>query len=353
MKPAFWLLSFAVAYVGVTKAHAQSNTFPAAGNVGIGTGAPNNKLAVVESLTNPSQRETSNVEQRYAISANDVDYIKALDIEKYWYDVPAGVTAEGYQIGLASQVFVSDPNFQGTIDRQWGLWSRTGINVAGSTGPRTINQAVGLYLEGLSGAGTVLNHYGIYQEGSGTKNYFGGNVGIGTNMPEQRLQVVGGRLQVNTAAPWDNFQIYTDGYSSYLEANGDEGGLFIRSNLGGRVIFDRGNVGIGTTTPSHKLSVNGTIKAKEVIVETSGWADDVFAPGYVLLPLDSIEEHIAVKGHLPGIPSATEAAEQGVSVGEMQAALLRKVEELTLYLIETRKENAELRRRLEVLEAAR
>jgi hypothetical protein len=93
-----------------------------------------------------------------------------------------------------------------------------------------------------------------------------------------------------------------------------------------------GNIGIGTANPIHKLSVNGTIRAKEVIVDT-GWSDYVFERGYRLAPLAEVERHIAENGHLPGIPSAAEVAEHGVSMGEMQAKLLAKVEELTLHVI--------------------
>jgi hypothetical protein len=94
-----------------------------------------------------------------------------------------------------------------------------------------------------------------------------------------------------------------------------------------------GNVGIGTTNPQHKLAVNGTIKAKEVIVETTGWSDYVFADDYRLAPLTEVEAHIKTNKHLPGIPSAAQVAESGVNVGEVQAALLAKIEELTLHLI--------------------
>lgn len=93
-----------------------------------------------------------------------------------------------------------------------------------------------------------------------------------------------------------------------------------------------GNIGIGTLSPTHKLAVNGAIRAKEVIVDT-GWADDVFAPGYALMSLKQTEAHITKQGHLPGIPSAANVEAHGVSLGETQAALLRKVEELTLHII--------------------
>ncbi len=111
-----------------------------------------------------------------------------------------------------------------------------------------------------------------------------------------------------------------------------------------------GNVGIGTTNPTNKLEVAGTLRAKEVIVETTGWSDYVFASNYRLAPLSEVEAHIAAKGTLPGIPSAAEVATQGVSVGDMQAKLLAKVEELTLHLIALEKENAALKTRVAALE---
>jgi hypothetical protein len=124
------------------------------------------------------------------------------------------------------------------------------------------------------------------------------------------------------------------------------------SSLNRRLVINTdGNVGIGTTNPTQKLSVNGTIRAKEVIVDTN-WADYVFEPNYRLAPLNEVESAIKQDGHLPGVPSAQEVAARGVSVGEMQATLLAKMEEMTLYVIELKKENAALRRDLEQLKAA-
>ncbi|MFT3868478.1 MAG: hypothetical protein QM715_08270 [Nibricoccus sp.] len=80
-----------------------------------------------------------------------------------------------------------------------------------------------------------------------------------------------------------------------------------------------GNVGIGTTSPNEKLSVNGRIRAREVVVETTNWSDCVFAKDYKLAPLAEVERHIEQQGHLPGVPSATEVAANGVSIGDMQA----------------------------------
>ncbi|WP_342333025.1 hypothetical protein [Pedobacter sp. FW305-3-2-15-E-R2A2] len=95
-----------------------------------------------------------------------------------------------------------------------------------------------------------------------------------------------------------------------------------------------GNLGIGTTTPDSKLSVNGNIRAKEIKVENDNWPDYVFAKGYELPTLKETDAHIKEKGHLPGLPSAADIKANGVDLGEMNAKLLEKIEELTLHLIQ-------------------
>lgn len=98
-------------------------------------------------------------------------------------------------------------------------------------------------------------------------------------------------------------------------------------------ITSTGNIGIGVINPQNKLDVDGVIRATEVKVET-GWADFVFAKDYKLPTLQEVENHIKEHNHLPDIPSEVEVKENGVSLGEMQAKLLQKIEELTLYVIE-------------------
>jgi hypothetical protein len=95
-------------------------------------------------------------------------------------------------------------------------------------------------------------------------------------------------------------------------------------------------VGIGTLNPTHTLSVNGEIRAKEVIVNT-GWSDFVFLPDYELISIPSLESFIRTHGHLPDIPDASQVEKEGVSIGKMDAKLLQKIEELTLYVIELNK----------------
>jgi len=99
-----------------------------------------------------------------------------------------------------------------------------------------------------------------------------------------------------------------------------------------------GNIGIGTTNPDEKLTVNGVIHAKEVKVDLNvPLADFVFKPDYKLMSLPQVEQFVKANNHLPQMPSANEVAKNGLSMGEMQNKLLQKVEELTLYVIEQQK----------------
>lgn len=123
------------------------------------------------------------------------------------------------------------------------------------------------------------------------------------------------------------------------------------NNTANLTITSAGNVGIGTTSTTYKLAVSGTIRAKEIIVDT-GWSDYVFDPAYRLAPLSEVETHIKETKHLPGIPSAQDVAEHGVSMGEMQSKLLAKVEELTLHLIAQEKRALAQEQRLDA-QAAR
>ena len=168
----------------------------------------------------------------------------------------------------------------------------------------------------------------------------GGNVGIGTTSPTDKFVV-------NTPFG-SNGLVHTDGNISLKTYIGPEGAsigtssnhklnFYTNSYAAQATLLPNGNFGIGTTNPTFKLSVNGNIRAKEIIVE-SGWADYVFDKKYKRLPLAEVEKFIAKNNHLPNLPSADEIKTNGLKVGEMQTKVMEKIEELTLYIIELKKE---------------
>jgi hypothetical protein len=111
-------------------------------------------------------------------------------------------------------------------------------------------------------------------------------------------------------------------------------------------VTSNGNVGIGTTSPQAKLAVNGDIYSKKVKVTQTGWPDYVFQSTYRLRPLSEIEQYIQQYHHLPEVPSAEEVEKNGLDLGENQAGLLQKIEELTLYIISLNKEVEALKKEI-------
>ncbi|SFT96725.1 hypothetical protein SAMN04489724_3034 [Algoriphagus locisalis] len=98
-----------------------------------------------------------------------------------------------------------------------------------------------------------------------------------------------------------------------------------------------GNIGVGTLNPGYKLDVIGTIRSREIKVEMQG-ADFVFAENYGLMPLSELEAFVKMNKHLPQIEKASDMEAEGVELGALNSKLLQKIEELTLYVIELKKE---------------
>lgn len=211
---------------------------------------------------------------------------------------------------------------------------------------------------GLKAGGILVSDSYAYANPGKNDLIVKGNTGIGTAVPDAKLHVFRGPMW--TAAGW--YKSLKLENASAIEFNATENGAGDKFGIGattsGRSLFffttdanngnltyqmilnNNGNLGIGASPDAtHKLSVNGMIRAKEVKVTLSGWADYVFDDEYKLKSLQEVENYIKQNKHLPDVPSAAQVEKEGVNVGEMEAILLKKIEELTLYMIELKKEN--------------
>ncbi|WP_052266465.1 hypothetical protein [Pedobacter kyungheensis] len=162
----------------------------------------------------------------------------------------------------------------------------------------------------------------------------------GLSMRYQNSAYAGSNIYYYTADAntyFDNLYSNTAGtiYGSFNFRSRDE-----QSQLTSRLFLNgqNGNVGIGTVNPTEKLAVNGKIRAKEIKVEASNWPDYVFEEGYKVGTLEGLESYIKANKHLPEMPSAREIETNGLVLGEVVKLQQKKIEELTLHLIEKDKE---------------
>ena len=122
-------------------------------------------------------------------------------------------------------------------------------------------------------------------------------------------------------------------------------------NVFGENLLMSGKIGIGTNSPQEALSVNGNIRAKEIKVEASPWPDYVFEDSYELIDLKQLEEFIKLNKHLPEIPKASQVENEGAELGKMNGLLLKKIEELTIYLIQKDKQIDALNEKVQELDS--
>ncbi len=240
----------------------------------------------------------------------------------------------------------------GTTTPQEQLHVNGAIRGGGTNGEVTLKGDKGYVTIGATNASTMAFNT--------DKNVFAFNKpiqGSGTRGALKIMSTIGGYLEL---CPMDSgyvrFNTNTSGYYFDKTITLSSGHLIsprkltfsTNTSTPCMTILTSGYVGIGTLSPKYKLDVSGTIRANEIIVNTTG-ADFVFAEDYQLRPLSEVKAFIRENKHLPEIKPARDMQENGVGVNELQTQLLQKIEELTLYLIQQEQTIQELRQEIEQL----
>jgi len=178
---------------------------------------------------------------------------------------------------------------------------------------------------------------------------------------------VTGTTGIGILRPSANFHVYSPGSTNPINAMKIEVATFttianannssfltvrdIGSGTTAFIIKGNGNVGVGTSSPDALLAVKGAIHANEVRVDLSVPGPDyVFESDYKLASLEEIKNYIDQNKHLPEIPSAKEMEKNGVQLGEMNMLLLKKIEELTLHILEQERKIQEQEKRIQRIE---
>ena len=192
-------------------------------------------------------------------------------------------------------------------------------------------------------SGNFISDAGIFNSGT--------NFSLQTN-GTARLTALSsnGNVGVATATPAYTFDVNGTVNATTFRVGGNQVGMWPVASS--NISYTAGKVSIGTTAApaGYDLAVGGKIVAEEVVVKLeANWPDYVFENDFKLMPLNEVQQYINANKHLPGVPSALEVKENGVAVGEMNAVLLKKIEELTLYVLELKKENEAQQKQLEEL----
>jgi len=258
---------------------------------------------------------------------------------------------------------VADNTAVGESSNSYGLYGKassisTAYGVYGAATGVTGTTDYGGYFTATGGT----TNYGVYSA-AGT-NYFNNNVGIGTTTPGLKAHITGAiglpattgtiqtgvlRLQGLTSNAVLDFGVSGASGASLQVTNQND----LTTNYPLLLNPNGGNVGIGTIdTKGYKFAVNGSVIATSVTVKlNSAWPDYVFKKEYQLPTLTEVKDYIDKNHHLPDMPSEKEVADNGLNLGEMNKLLVKKVEELTLYLINNQKQLNQQQEQIDRLQA--
>jgi hypothetical protein len=375
----FYFLALCIAIASFSSSFAQwqdginiynTNT----GNVGIGTTNPSSLLELKSTsssygmfrLTNPNSNGESSIGYRDASDSDAQSWVLGKNLN--------GVTDDSFglyrngtthmTLSTAGNIGIGTTSPGATLDVNGN--QRLNGNLTFGTdqtayfihGPAN-GGAIRLRSNGISGTDRDVQFGNINNNGSW--NSFmtvanNGFVGIGTTNPVfAPLQIgIGTSYHPATTQAWVNdgtvdldVALVSAGKQTRHIGIASAGDYFYVGKdeaVRNLVISSNGNVGIGTTGPDQKLTVKGKIHSSEVIIDLMTTVPDyVFEPDYKLPSLNDIKSYVDKNHHLPEIPSAKEIEKNGIHLGDMNMKLLKKIEELTLYLIEQQKQIEDLK----------
>lgn len=325
-------------FLCITNAQAQNtwdgssvNTYTTTGNVGIGVGTPASPLQFSNVNRNKTavlwEDNTANTHSYYGFGTNS--------------------NSLRYQVGHANASHIFYAGTSTTVGASTASKELMRITGSGGVGIGTSNPGALLHVHHPDG-GTIMvsntaGHQGVLATAGGS-----GWHSLAATQGDVVLRAINSNNDLILAVNGGNGTTVNSG--SILLATGSAYGGYekvrMKIDYAGKVSIGEPSTFTMGTPGAYKLYVSDGIlteKLKVAVKTTADWADYVFKPTYKLRSLSEVETFIKTNGHLPEVPSAEEVVNNGIDMAQMDAKLLQKIEELTLYMIELKKENEALK----------
>ncbi len=329
--------AFAVSAQAQTWDGSAVNTYTTTGNVGIGVSTPTSPLQFSNVNRNKTavlwEDNTANTHSYYGFGTNS--------------------NSLRYQVGHANASHVFYAGTSTTVGASTASREVMRITGTGGVGIGTSNPGSSLHVNHADGAAIIISST------SGNSGAFAVAGGSGWHS----LPATIGDVVVRSGNSTNDLILAVNGGNGSTVNSGSilfsTGSAYSGKEKVRMTVDNVGKVSIGEpsvftlgTPGAYKLYVSEGIlteKLKVAVKTTADWADYVFKPTYKLRSLTEVETFIKANGHLPEVPSAEEVVNKGIDMAEMDAKLLQKIEELTLYMIELKKENEVLKAQMNTL----